>query len=347
MGCNCNTIYNAVEDKIGTGFAAYGRFLARNPWKFICIGILINGLFGIGMIRLNYVIDVETVYTPIGSQSSKDSEKVEQTFPDLSGTNFIGIQMPDLGRYGEVIVKPKQGNIFDTNFLNELKTFHTMLLSISTEDENGNSVPLTDICAKSFSSCAIDGDVFVDSEFSTAANSGSVSYPYFVHSTRGPMYYEQIVGGADVSGGVMHSAMMLILRVNLRTDSDYYRNTAKNWQHAFQTKMQDYEATHFDISYAHSDSLSEELDKNVRGDIVFFSITFTLMITYACLATMTARCDCVGQRSNLGFGGVLAAGLAIVSSFGIVSACGVEFVSIVGVVPFLIIGKRTDHFHSL
>ena len=40
----------------------------------------------------------------------------------------------------------------------------------------------------------------------------------------------------------------------------------------------------------------------------------------------------------LGFGGVLAAGLAIVASFGICSLIGVEFVSTVGMVPFLVIG---------
>jgi hypothetical protein len=41
----------------------------------------------------------------------------------------------------------------------------------------------------------------------------------------------------------------------------------------------------------------------------------------------------------LGFAGILAAGFAIVSSFGLCAAIGVEFVSIVGVVPFLVIGK--------
>jgi hypothetical protein len=41
----------------------------------------------------------------------------------------------------------------------------------------------------------------------------------------------------------------------------------------------------------------------------------------------------------LGFGGVLTAGLAIVSSFGLCAAVGVHFVSIVGVIPFLIMGK--------
>jgi len=42
----------------------------------------------------------------------------------------------------------------------------------------------------------------------------------------------------------------------------------------------------------------------------------------------------------LGYPGVLAAGMAIVASFGLVSACGMDFVSIVGNSPFLIIGKH-------
>ena len=51
------------------------------------------------------------------------------------------------------------------------------------------------------------------------------------------------------------------------------------------------------------------------------------------------RCDNVGQRMMLGFAGVLAAALAIVASFGLCSAMGVAFVSIVGAAPFLVIGK--------
>lgn len=52
--------------------------------------------------------------------------------------------------------------------------------------------------------------------------------------------------------------------------------------------------------------------------------------------------DQVGQRMWLGFAGVIAAGLAIVSSFGLCATIGVDFVSIVGVVPFLIMGKQYE-----
>ena len=50
-----------------------------------------------------------------------------------------------------------------------------------------------------------------------------------------------------------------------------------------------------------------------------------------------------GNRVFLGFAGVLAAGLSIIASFGLVSACGMSFVSIVGNLPFLIIGKTSPY----
>lgn len=345
MTIKFNKCYDVVEGRIGSVFCTYGRFVARHPWKIIIFMLLINGILGIGIIRLNVVIEVEKVYTPIGSQASKDSDKITELFPDMSGSNFINYQMPDLGRQGKVIVKPTGGNILDVAFLTELHQLYTFLLSIDTTDSGGNPVTLNDICARSSGNCAVDGDVFIDVQFITDVNTNTpIPFPYYNNLSRGPIYYEQIVGGADVSSGVLQSASMLLLRVNLRTDSDYFTETAKRWQDSFLEAIRNYSSNYFDITYSHSDALSEELNDNVNGDIALFSITFTIMIMYACMATTTARCDVVGQRSNLGFAGVLSAGLAILAAFGLGSACGVEFVSIVGVVPFLIIGELRAAF---
>ena len=79
------------------------------------------------------------------------------------------------------------------------------------------------------------------------------------------------------------------------------------------------------------------MDKQIGCIHLFFFLrSFTNTLTHF-------RCDNVGQRMMLGFGGVLAAGLAIAASFGFCSAVGVEFVSIVGVVPFLVIGRYVVH----
>lgn len=336
-----------MENFFGKHFERFGHFVATHPWKIILIVTLVNGALGIGMLRLNYVIDVQKVYTPIGSQSSKDSDKVRSLFPDASGTLFLGYQMPNTGRYGEVVVKSKMGNVMSSASLTELAIFYSFLWDISTTDESGAEVRLGDICAKAYGNCSIDGNLFVDPEFVTAASAGTVGYPFFIHSQKGPLFYEQLVGGASISNGVLSSAVAFMFRINLRTDSDYYIQTAKKWQVSFIEKLKIYHSSFFDIAYSHSDSLSEELNANVTGDITFFSLTFTLMITYACVATITARRNCVGQRAYLGYGGVVAAGLSLVSAFGLGSLCGLDFVSIVGVVPFLIIGIGVDDMFML
>jgi hypothetical protein len=51
------------------------------------------------------------------------------------------------------------------------------------------------------------------------------------------------------------------------------------------------------------DEVTTELSKSVTGDIVFFSVTFTLMIMFSSLTLMGG--NCVANRYNLGFAGVL------------------------------------------
>jgi hypothetical protein len=45
----------------------------------------------------------------------------------------------------------------------------------------------------------------------------------------------------------------------------------------------------FEFAYGHYDSLDKELDENVSGDITLFAATIALMITYACVATLSYR----------------------------------------------------------
>ena len=55
----------------------------------------------------------------------------------------------------------------------------------------------------------------------------------------------------------------------------------------------------------------------------------------------------VSQRVFLGLAGILSAGMAIESSFGLCAALQVDFVSIVGVSPFLVIGKYLEFLYDI
>jgi hypothetical protein len=78
---------------------------------------------------------------------------------------------------------------------------------------------------------------------------------------------------------------------------------------------------------------------------MYFSLTMTLVCTYASLVSSGG--NMVSSRGMLAFAGILAAGLGIVGSMGFLCYCGVKFVNIVGVVPFLIIGMPRSLLQSL
>ncbi|KAH3806519.1 hypothetical protein DPMN_134842 [Dreissena polymorpha] len=53
--------------------------------------------------------------------------------------------------------------------------------------------------------------------------------------------------------------------------------------------MEGYSSLKLDATYANHLSLDEELDKNINGGIALFAIMFTIMLTYASVATMNIR----------------------------------------------------------
>ena len=106
-------------------------------------------------------------------------------------------------------------------------------------------------------------------------------------------------------------------------------------------RITDIKLNETEIAYSTSESLERELEKNTNGDIHLFAVTFTLMLTYASLASASSflSCNNIANRVMLGFAGVLTPVLAIGSAIGFVSAIGVKFTSIVGVMPFLVVGN--------
>ena len=106
-------------------------------------------------------------------------------------------------------------------------------------------------------------------------------------------------------------------------------------------RITDIKLNETEIAYSTSESLERELEKNTNGDIYLFTVTFTLMLTYAALASASSIMSStnIANRVMLGFAGVLTMVLAIISAIGFVSAIRVKFTSIVGVMPFLIVGN--------
>ncbi|KAL1006321.1 hypothetical protein UPYG_G00070770 [Umbra pygmaea] len=94
------------------------------------------------------------------------------------------------------------------------------------------------------------------------------------------------------------------------------------------------------ISYFTSISRDEEFEKSSDSIIPLFSVTYTLAITFSIISCL--RLDCVRNKFWVASFGVLSAGMAVLSSFGLLLYCGMPFAMTVATAPFLILGIGVD-----
>ncbi|XP_010140637.1 PREDICTED: patched domain-containing protein 3, partial [Buceros rhinoceros silvestris] len=94
------------------------------------------------------------------------------------------------------------------------------------------------------------------------------------------------------------------------------------------------------VTYFTSLSRQQEFEGNTKSVIPLFSITYFLTITFSVVSCL--RLSCVRNNVWLACCGVVSAGLAVLTSFGLMLFCGVPFVVTVANAPFLILGVGVD-----
>ncbi|XP_021359962.1 patched domain-containing protein 3-like [Mizuhopecten yessoensis] len=297
----------------------------------------------IGFMRMKFETHVEALYTPIGSQAYTDRDKVARIFPDKTGVNFNMFSLVDLGMYGQVMIRTKDGStILNETFIEEIEMIDKFISNITVTDAaSGEEKAYPDICALNSDGCGLFGKIIFTKLFRYQMHANNISFPEFNREAISPIF-----GNTTVKNGTLNFASMVKLRYYLRTDTPRNRYFSRKWEQVFVERMKDVVTNLTEVAYENSESLNVELNGNTDGrDTSLFSITFTIMLFYAGFATSGG--DCVSQRQNLGRAGVLTTLISIAASFGLVSACGVEFVNIVGVMPFLLVGIGLDDMFIL
>ncbi|MBN3276434.1 PTHD3 protein, partial [Polyodon spathula] len=147
------------------------------------------------------------------------------------------------------------------------------------------------------------------------------------------------VGGVDIKGHVVDKATAIRLFYYLRDDETGKSNL---WLEQFQKVFSKYltEDKTLQVSYFTSLSRQQEFEDNSKKVIPLFSITYFLAIFFSIISCL--RFDCVRNKAWVATFGVLSAGLAVLSAFGMLLYCGRPFSMTVANAPFLILGIGVD-----
>ena len=156
--------------------------------------------------------------------------------------------------------------------------------------------------------------------------------------------FNRMFGSVKRDSGSIASAKALQMVYLMRDPSDEDENEkVLKWEESFINKMASLEdeLSCFKVHYSSERSLDDAIAESSGSDITLVSITFTLMISFASVMLGKFLNPLTGH-SLLANAGVFAVALGILAGFGVAMWFRVPFVSIVGVLPFLVLGIGID-----
>ncbi|XP_064188549.1 patched domain-containing protein 3-like isoform X1 [Anguilla rostrata] len=311
MTC-CKT--DCIEKPLSRLFEKFGRIVGNHPFWFLIIPLLLSAGLGGGFyfLKERETNDIEEQYTPVNGPAKRERDFVKENFPQ-NDTMFSSQRLYTDGTYASLIAVFKSNVLSDaeleTGAFERINNLDKQVINIAVKDGR-EQFTFKDICAKSSEEIKFPG-LNLTSQF----------------------------GGINKSDSVLAIRLYYYIQQDNKTRSDLWLDQFRKFFSSRST------ISDMEVFYFTSKSLQEEFEKNSEEVIPLFSGTYILGITFSIISCM--RLDCVRNKVWVAALGVLSAGLAVLSSFGLMLYIGVPFAMTVANSPFLILGIGVDDMFIL
>ncbi|XP_062336307.1 patched domain-containing protein 3-like [Osmerus eperlanus] len=321
----CKT--NCIEKPLSEGFGTLGNFVGRHHWCFFIIPLFVSAGLGGGFYFLKdrEANGIEEQFTPVNGPA-KDARLIVETYFPNNDSEFSRLRLYTEGTFVSLILSDTE-NVLSNNVFAKIVEMDQLVKDIKVA-----TIGFNDICAM------IAGECMTNSIFDIVKTADSESTP-ITYPFNGSIFTASEIGGVKLKPGSeqIESAKAIRLFYFL---NDVNRTVNKMWLTEFINNISKIEDNEMSVSYFTSLSREEEFEKSTDSIIPLFSVTYTIAITFSIVSCM--RLDCVRNKVWVATFGVLSAGLAVVSSFGLLLYCGMPFAMTVATAPFLILGIGVD-----
>ncbi|XP_032847187.2 patched domain-containing protein 3 [Tyto alba] len=329
--CSCRNT-NCVERPLRHLFERLGSGVAACPWPFALVPLLLAGGLGAGFLFLpqRQANDIEGQFTPTWGPAKAERDFVRQHFPTNDSERFSAPRLPTEGAFAALIAVAAGGG----SVLAPAARRDVLRLDAAVRARG-----YPQLCARSGGACASPNPLLPRLGGAAAAALENLTFPVY----EGVFLGAALGGVRTGAGGRVLSARALKLLYYLREDGPGAAES-RRWLESFLRDIpSELEALGFasiQVTYFTSLSRQQEFEGNTKSVIPLFSITYFLTITFSVISCL--RLSCIRNNVWLACCGVVSAGLAVLSSFGLMLFCGVPFVVTVANAPFLILGVGVD-----
>ncbi|XP_036616422.1 patched domain-containing protein 3 [Trichosurus vulpecula] len=341
----CHT--DCIEAPLSRLFRRLGRLVAKYPWVFLLLPVLLSAGLGSGFIFLEQrkSDDIEEQFTPVGGPAKGERSLAQEYFPTNDSWRFSESRLITEGSFASLLVVSTSSDLLTPSAWEEVRLLDTTVRNLSVKNTEGEGVSTyANLCAQTLSGCSLPNPLL---EFQTVPT--SLTFPVLEVNGTLSVFLGSLVGGVELGSGVspyrrLESAKALKLVYYLREDAEHDREMSRKWLSTFlqdfPLKLPSLQLENLEVSYFTSLSRQEEFEGNVKEVIPLFSVSYFLIIFFSVVSCY--RMNHIISKMWVAAFGVISAGLAVLSSFGLLLYCGVPFVVTVSNAPFLILGVGVD-----
>ena len=311
-------------------FAWLGEAVGLHPWITIAIALLVLGISASGIAFLKTENRTEELYVP------KDSESVK----NLDKARNYGFYRPS--RQAEIIILQNGENILKEDCFKDALKLHKIVEAIPGYQE----VCLPNIPSDPFARlnpCKREEPLWI---FGYASNFTNLLTKLNRYSQTYRGLFRRVFGKGDYndSTGEIKEAQALRMIYHIKgvdLGGDVSKKTA-DWEKEFLEKMESFDnLTCGSLVFTAERSIDDAISESTGSDIKFIALTFTLMINFSCFMLGKYLNPLTGH-GLLAMSGIMCVAFGIVTGFGISMFAQIPFVSIAGILPFLIVGVGID-----
>ncbi|KAM8980880.1 patched domain-containing protein 3 [Sarcophilus harrisii] len=335
---------NCIEAPLSRLFGGLGRCVARYPWLFLLSSLLLSAGLGTGFMFLEQrkTDDIEEQFTPVGGPAKGERSLAQKYFPTNDSESFSASRLTTEGTFASLLLVSTSDSLLTSTTWMQIRRLDNFVRNISTTDADGFST-YKNLCAQTLSGCSLSNPLL---EFQVLPS--KLTFPFMVN---GPVsvFLGNSVGGVQLGPGlapnrILEKAKALKLIYYLREDSEQDRQKSREWLRTFLrimgSELRNQKQENLEVSYFTSLSRQQEFEGNVKEVIPLFSVSYFLIIFFSIVSCY--RMNHIISKMWVAAFGVISAGLAVLSSFGLLLHCGIPFVVTVSNAPFLILGVGVD-----
>ncbi|XP_072049089.1 patched domain-containing protein 3-like [Amphiura filiformis] len=336
--------YEIINHSLSSIFYSYGKLITRHKRKFLLCPLLLASLLSLGVICLTFENDAIYLFTPPTSRARADLIYMEKHFPvdydDFIPSRALTTQEKTGNLY---IMSADGGNVLRGEIISDILQLNAAFQAMEvTIDNNIDRFNFSTICARFNGQCLPEFIISFLSYLNENGNNFLISYPFTVFPNGEAIFLGYSLGGVTVADdGSVVSAQAIALNYILQSGTPEQDTKALQWEEAFTRLVESWNSSsRMAISHLTSQSLSDELLAMTESVMPLMIVTFCILTSFA--VTSCIMTDWVQAKPWLGVCGLISAFLAISSTVGLLSACGVAFNQVVASMPFLVIGVGID-----